>query len=134
MKTLGVYESPAGGNKGHLDYIKNKTSNWANIMKNGHLPSNFAWVAYKLQLWTSLQYGLGTMTNDLEEAGSLLHNEDQEVLNILGIRHNTEHNKRTLRTTTHLQRVWSVQPCNRAANQQSQHANAALSHTYKPGP
>ena len=54
-------------------------------MKNGHLPSNIPWVAYKLQLWTGLHYGLGTMTNDLEEAESLRHNEDHEVLHILGI-------------------------------------------------
>ena len=54
MKTLGVYDSPAGGNKGHLDYIKKKTSTWINIMKNGHLPSNIAWVAYKLQLSAGL--------------------------------------------------------------------------------
>ena len=54
-------------------------------MKNGHLPSIIAWVAYKLQLWTGLRYRLGTMTNNLEEAESLLHNEDREVLNIIGI-------------------------------------------------
>ena len=54
MKTLGVYDSPAGGNKGHLDYIKKKASTRTNRMKNGHLPSNIAWVAYKLQLWAGL--------------------------------------------------------------------------------
>ena len=78
MKMLGVSDSPAGGNKGHLEYIKKKTSTWTNKMKNGHLPSNIAWVAYKLQLWTGLRHGLGTMTNNLEEAESLLHIEDQE--------------------------------------------------------
>jgi len=48
MKLLGVYDSPAGGNKGHLDYIKKKTSTWINRTMNKHLPSNIAWVAYKL--------------------------------------------------------------------------------------
>ena len=51
MKTLGVYNSPPGGNKEHLDYIKTKTSIWINRMKNGHLPSHIGWIAYKLQLW-----------------------------------------------------------------------------------
>ena len=85
---LGVYDFPSGGNKGLLDYIKKKTSTWINRMKNGHLPSNITWVAYKLQLWTGLRYGLGTMTDNLEEAESLLHNEDQEMLNIVGISQN----------------------------------------------
>ena len=76
---------PARGNKGHLDYIKKKTSIWINIMKNRHLPSNIAWVAYKLQLWMGLPYGLGTTTNDAKEAKAVLHDEDREMLNILGI-------------------------------------------------
>ena len=99
MKTLGVYDSPAGGTKGHLDYIKKKTSTWIKRMKNGHLPSTIAWVAYKLQLWTGLQYGLSTMTNDLEETKSLLHNEDQEMLNILGIYQNIPRGLRGLLPT-----------------------------------
>ena len=43
MKTLGVYDLPAGGNKGHLDYIKKKTSTWINRVKSGHLLSHIAW-------------------------------------------------------------------------------------------
>jgi len=99
MKTVGVYDSPARGDKGHLDYIKKKTSTWINIMKNGHLPSNIAWVAYKIQLWTGLRYGLGTMKNDLEEAESLLLNEDQEMLNILGISRNISRGIQRLQPT-----------------------------------
>jgi hypothetical protein len=38
-KTLGIYDSPAGGNNGHLDYIKGKATTWINRMTNGHLPS-----------------------------------------------------------------------------------------------
>jgi hypothetical protein len=68
MKTLGVVDAPEGGNKGHLEYIKSKTATWVSRMKNGHLPSHIAWIAYRLQLWASLRYGIGTMTNDIEEA------------------------------------------------------------------
>ena len=71
-----------------MEYIKQKTFTWINRMNNGHLPSNIAWVAYMLQLWTGSQYRLVTMTNDLEEAESLLHDEDQEMINILGISQN----------------------------------------------
>ena len=99
MKTLGVYDLLARGNKGHLDYIKKKTSTWINIMKNGHLPSNITWVAYKLQLWMGLRYRLGTMTNDIKEADALLQNEDQEVLNILGITQNITRGLQQLHST-----------------------------------
>jgi len=49
-KTLGIYNTPAGGNNGRLDYIKGKGMTWVNRMINGHLPSHMAWVAYKHQL------------------------------------------------------------------------------------
>ena len=48
-KTLGIYAASAGGNDGHLNYIKGKAIAWANRMSNGHLPSHMVWVAYKHQ-------------------------------------------------------------------------------------
>ncbi len=53
-KTLGIHDSPAGGNTGHLDHIKMKATPWVNRMTNGHLPSHMARVAYKHQLWPGL--------------------------------------------------------------------------------
>jgi len=99
MKTLGVYDSPTGGNKGHLDYIRSKTSIWTSRMKNGHLPSHIAWLAYRLQLWASLRYGIGTMTNDIEEAEELLDQQDRSILNILGIVKNVTRQLRRIHTT-----------------------------------
>ena len=84
-KTLGVHDSPAGGNTDHLLYIKEKVSGWVSRMSNGHLPSHMAWVAYRHQLWPGVRYGLGTMTNDLEAADNLLHKEDYKMLNVLGV-------------------------------------------------
>ncbi len=49
-KTLGIHNAPAGGNKGHLDYIKGKATKWVNRMTNGHLPSHIVWVAYRHRL------------------------------------------------------------------------------------
>ncbi len=54
-------------------------------MENGHLPSHVAWIAYKHQLWPSLRYGLGTMTNNIEIADKLLNKTNYMMLNILGI-------------------------------------------------
>ena len=44
-----------------------------------------AWIAYSLQLTTAVKYGIGTLTNDIEEASELLHKEDFKTLPILGI-------------------------------------------------
>jgi hypothetical protein len=50
-KTLGIHDSPLGGNSAHLTYIKEKVGKWVSRMSNGHLPSHMVWVAYRHQLW-----------------------------------------------------------------------------------
>jgi hypothetical protein len=97
-KMLGIHHSPAGSNAAHLSYIK-KASIWVHRMQNGHLPCHMAWTAYTLQLWPGLQYGLGTMTNDLEPAEDLLHTEDHKTLNVLGVLRNVTKGLRWLHTT-----------------------------------
>jgi hypothetical protein len=99
MKTLGVNDAPAGGNVAHLEYLSNKSKVWINRMKNGHLPSHIAWMAYKLQLWAGLRYGIGTMTNDIEEAEGLFKEQEQGLLNILGIAKNVKRELRRLQPT-----------------------------------
>ena len=44
-----------------------------------------AWIAYKLQLWPGLRYGLGTMTNDLAATEAIFNKADYEIMPILGI-------------------------------------------------
>ena len=84
-KTLGIHDAPAGGNEEHLKHITQKNSTWTDRMTNGHLPHHMAWIAYRLQLWPGLRYGLGTMTNDIEEATSVNSKTDYRMLNILGV-------------------------------------------------
>jgi hypothetical protein len=43
-----------------------------------------AWIAYKLQLWPGLPYGLGTMTNDLEATEAIFDMADYDMMPILG--------------------------------------------------
>ncbi len=98
-KTLGIHDSPAGGNEGHMSYIKDKATQWVTQMTNGHLPSHIAWVAYKHQLWPGRCYGLGTMTNDLELAKRLLDSIDYKTLNVLGVIRNVTRGLPKLHTT-----------------------------------
>jgi hypothetical protein len=98
-KTLGIYNSPVGGNQGHLEYIHSKLSKWITRMQNGHLPSHMAWTAYKLQLWPGLCYGLGMMTNDLEVTETIFNKADYETMPILGVVHTVKRELRKLHTT-----------------------------------
>jgi hypothetical protein len=98
-KTLGIHDSPSGGNAGHLDFIKDKATTWINRTTNGHLPHHMAWVAYKHQLWPGLRHGLDTMPNDIEAADILLDKEDYRMLNILGVVRTVHCGLRKLHTT-----------------------------------
>jgi hypothetical protein len=98
-KTLGFYDAPAGGNKGHLGHIKSKATTWINRMISGHLPSHITWVAYRYQLWPGLRYGLGTMTNDIKPAARLLDNADYKTRNVLGIFRNVTKGLQKIHTT-----------------------------------
>jgi hypothetical protein len=98
-KTLGIHDSPAGGNAAHLSSIKDKASVWVQRMQNGHLPCHIAWTAYKHQLWPGLRYGLGMMTNDIEPAEELLHAKDYKMLNVLGVLRNVTKGLRQIHTT-----------------------------------
>ena len=92
-------DCPAGGNATQLKTIKEKVKEWMNRMKNGHLPAKWAWVAYKYQHWPSIRYGIGTMTNDMEEAEELLDEFDYGLLNILGIARTVKTGWRKLHST-----------------------------------
>jgi hypothetical protein len=98
-KTLGIHDSPSGGNATHLSSIKVKVSKWVNRMTKGHLPNHTAWIAYKHQLWPGVWCGLGTMINDLKVADSLLHNEEYRILNVLGMVRSITKGVRCLHTT-----------------------------------
>ena len=66
-KFLGVFDSPEGGNKKQLEKITDKFDTWIHRMRNGHLPPDLGWMSYRFKLWSSVRYGIGAMTNDLEE-------------------------------------------------------------------
>ena len=68
-------------------------------MTNGHLLHHMAWIAYKLQLWPGLRYGLETMTNNIKEAASVNTEINYKMLNILGMACTVTKGLRTLHMT-----------------------------------
>jgi hypothetical protein len=44
-KTLGIHNSPSGGNATPLSSTKTKVGTWVSRIKNGHLLNHMAWIA-----------------------------------------------------------------------------------------
>lgn len=107
--TLGVATSPDGIDDHHLKApgqakdkwksIATRAQVWADRLKNGHLPSKFAWVSYRLQLWSSVKYGLGTLSTPLASFGELTYNFAYNVLPFLGVNRNIRSEWRYLHNT-----------------------------------
>ena len=85
QKFLGVHDAPAGGNAKEIEEKKGKVETFVQRMSNGKLPSFLGWMAYRYKLWASIRYGLGTMTNDIEDVDTLLDKTDHKMMNILGV-------------------------------------------------
>ena len=84
-KTRGIQDAPSGENYGHLEYIHDKLRTWITRMRHGHLPAHMAWIAYKLQLWPGLRYGLGMMKNNLEATEAIFDKANYDMMPMLGV-------------------------------------------------
>ena len=98
IKTLGVFHSPTGGHTQHLHHLHTKANDWLNKIKNGHLPTSYALMAYYQQLWPGLRYGLGTLTNSFTAAENCLTKFDFSLLPYIGVNRHIKREWRTLHT------------------------------------
>jgi hypothetical protein len=65
--------------------ISTRAAVWLNRLKNAHLPSKFSWVSYRLQLWSSVRYWLGTLSAPLAMFAELTANFAYQALPYLGV-------------------------------------------------
>lgn len=96
--TLGICTSPDGNDSHHLTKpgqakdkwksVSTRARVWLNRLKNGRLPSKFTWVSYRLQLWSGVRYGLGTLSAPLSLFGELTDKFAYTVLPLLGVNRN----------------------------------------------
>jgi hypothetical protein len=96
--TLGINMAPDGNDMHHLTApgkprdkwrsIATRAENWLDSLRNAHIPSKHAWVSYRLQLWSSLKYGLGTLSATLEQMGEITVNFAYRALPGLGVNRN----------------------------------------------
>jgi hypothetical protein len=85
-KMLGIWSSPSGNDKKHLDMvILKKYRTWVDRSKNGHLPTSFNWSSYLFKLWAALNYGLATLATPTHLVLNLLDRLDYEALPLLGV-------------------------------------------------
>ena len=84
-KTLGVHACPSGKSIGHIRTIEDRARRWTSKLLDSKLPAKWAWVSYKLQLWSSLRYGLGTLSAPLSQLRSALPRFAFAILPRLGV-------------------------------------------------
>jgi hypothetical protein len=75
----------AGGNKSHMEHIKDKVNAWIEKKRNVLLSSSMGWITYKFQLWLGVRHEFETMTHDLKEAEESPGKTGYRMLNILGV-------------------------------------------------
>lgn len=107
--TLGVNQAPDGDDTHHLQApgkprdkwrsIATRADNWVDNLRNAHVPSKHAWISYKLQLWSSLRYGLGTLSATLDQMGEITTNFAYRALPGLGVNRNIWSSWRYLHST-----------------------------------
>ncbi len=72
---------------------------WLAQIKNGRLPPALVWKSYRIQLWARLRYALGTLTNSLTDAESILSNIDFQLLPLLNVNRHIRSGWRQLHQT-----------------------------------
>jgi len=107
--TLGVNMAPNGDDTAHLSAlgkprdkwrsIATRAENWVHKLRNAHVPPKHAWISYRLQLWSSLRYGLGTLSAPLAKMGEITANFAYRALPGLGVNRNIWNEWRYLHTT-----------------------------------
>ena len=71
-ETLGVFLAPDGNNKKMIEYLKEKTENWSDMIRTGHLNRKDAQQALESTIMKSVEYSLPAMTLKEEECKSIM--------------------------------------------------------------
>lgn len=92
---LSVWSCPSGDDTKHLDEkVMGRISQLTN--KNGHLPTNLAWMLYRFKQWPGLRYGMGMLSTMMEVAKNLFNKANYNMMLPLGINSNIKTGWQTL--------------------------------------
>ena len=84
-KGLGILTAPCSSNAAQLASLREHVDSWTKKTLNCYLPASLVWMSYVHQLGPGLQYGLGTLTNDLASAECCLISAEYTLLPLLGV-------------------------------------------------
>ena len=65
----------------HLKHIRDKVNAWIDKTRNGHLPYDMGWIAYKFKLRPQKRYGIWTTKNDTKETKKVPNKTDYTMIN-----------------------------------------------------
>lgn len=96
-KMLGVWSNPRGIVDKHIEEtILGKMTAFVNRTKNGHLPTNLVWKAYRTCLTPALKYGFGTLATPMKTTKGILTKCKFELLSYFGVNNKVRVEWRTI--------------------------------------
>jgi hypothetical protein len=97
-KTLGAMTSPDGNSGASIQLMQEKTQNWINAMRSGHLHCQNVWFLLKVQFWPWVGYGLCSTIATFSELEQALHRQYYQILPLRGVVHSAPVGSRTIDT------------------------------------
>ena len=85
IRMLGVRLAPDGNNDAEVAYLRSKAKDWAERIRNGHLPNRLAWQSLQSSILRTLQYPLPATTFTKQEATDIMGDLLADGLNSLDI-------------------------------------------------
>ena len=85
IRMLGVRLAPDGNNKAELAYLRSIAKQWAERIRNGHLPHHLAWQSLQSSILRTLQYPLPATTFSKQDAELIMQDLLPAALNALGL-------------------------------------------------
>jgi hypothetical protein len=96
-KALGIWSSIDDKDEMLAKHnVTEQVEKWIDKMRNGHLPTNLAWIAYRFKFWAGVRYGLAALATPLSVATGVLKEQNFKLLAFLGLNHNVKREWRTL--------------------------------------
>jgi hypothetical protein len=84
-KMLGVYMAPNGNNARQVNYMKGKTTEWANNIRRGNLTQTQTYIATVSTIWKTVEYPLTALDLTVNEIKSTIWPIHKVALKKMGI-------------------------------------------------
>jgi hypothetical protein len=97
-KTLGAMTLPDGNSNASIQLMQEKTQNWINAVRNGHLHCRNVWFLLKVQFWPQVGHRLCSTKATFTVLERALHQQYHQILPVGGVVRTTPVGSRTIDT------------------------------------